>query len=354
MTQPDKMNNGTNIWDNSILSDLHKGSLSLLFIIGSIVIITLFAYLVPYEIQKYAFFFFGIPVLYASLVYGIFYGFGISILGFGINLFIMSGHFASDLAAGNVLRVAVEGFIIEFLYFFSMLFISKIMINELEVQKKYIKMADNYAALANELVTANESIKAMFMSSIKALAAAIDAKDSNTKGHSERVSKYAVAVAKQMNLPQTEINNILYGAILHDIGKIGIEEKILNKPESLDSTEYDVMKKHPEIGASIVSSIKVLEPAIPIVLYHHEFYNGKGYPAGLKGEEIPLGARIVAVVDAYDAITSQRPYRGAETMEKAIEALRAEAGKQFDPEIIEVFVKVLSNGNENYSFPVDF
>lgn len=338
----------------SILMELQKNSMSMFLIIMSIVVITLFAYLVPFEIQKYAFFFFGIPVLYASLAYNIFYGMGVAVIGFGIHVTVILDHIKTNLAAGNFLGAAVEGVIIEILYFICMLFIAKVMINEREAQLKYRRLAENYAGIVKNLTTANEGIKTIFTSTITALAAAIDAKDTDTKGHSERVTRYAVAIAREMNLPEETTKNIMYGAILHDIGKIGIQENILNKPESLNSSEYDIMKKHPEIGASIVSSIKILEPIVPIVLHHHEYYNGKGYPLGLAGEEIPLGARIVAVADAYDAITSQRPYREPGSMEKALEALKDGSGQQFDPEIIEALIRVLTKLEEKAPAPVDF
>jgi HD-GYP domain-containing protein (c-di-GMP phosphodiesterase class II) len=138
------------------------------------------------------------------------------------------------------------------------------------------------------------------------------------------------------------IRHIEYAALMHDIGKIGIDENILHKPGKLTDEEREIIKKHPAIGNRIIAPVAFLSPVAPMVLYHQEWFNGQGYPEGLAGEEIPLGARIVAVIDAYDAITSDRPYRKALSKEIAIEELNKGAGVQFDPKVVKAFLSILS------------
>lgn len=176
---------------------------------------------------------------------------------------------------------------------------------------------------------------------VTSLASAIDAKDTYTKGHSTSVSRYAVALARALNLPEKEIRQIELGGLLHDVGKIGIPESILKKTTGLNEEEWNIMKQHPTIGAQ-----KVLQPnphlhnLIPIVKYHHEQWNGKGYPDGLKGEEIPYAARIVAVADTYHALISDRPYRKGMSVEKACEILKMGAGIQWDADLVRQFIQI--------------
>ncbi len=327
--------------DYSVLTGMRKNRFSVLIIIAAIMAVTLLSFTMPRELQKFVFFLSGILVIYSSLVLGFGRGIIVAAAGFGIHLWSSFGYLSRDWTAGLYTGVLVEGVIIVAAYFLSMLFISKVLVDEREVQGRYRKLAGNYALLAGKLKTANEEMTEMFTSTIKALAAAIDAKDAYTKGHSERVTEYAVKVAKELGLSGDDIYHVMYGAILHDIGKIGIDEKILRKPEPLSRNEYRQMKRHPQIGAGILSSIKVLEPVIPVVLHHHERFDGTGYPSGLRGEEIPIGARIVGVVDAYDALTSSRPYSSSTGMCQAVEALQQEAGKQFDPRVLQTLVAVL-------------
>ncbi len=176
---------------------------------------------------------------------------------------------------------------------------------------------------------------------VTSLAGAIDAKDEYTKDHSSSVSRYSVALAQVLNLPKKEIERIKLGALLHDIGKIGIPEDILTKPSKLTDEEFKIIQHHPTIGVQ-----KVLEPnpllhdLIPIVKYHHEQWNGKGYPCGLKGEEIPLAARIVAIADTYHALISNRPYRKGLGVEKACEILEEGAGIQWDKDLVRQFIAI--------------
>lgn len=180
------------------------------------------------------------------------------------------------------------------------------------------------------------------LDSVQSLALALDAKDSYTEGHSKRVSEYAFMLAKYLELDLVEIEWIRLAASMHDIGKIGIPESILCKPGKLTKEEYDVMKKHSVIGARILKPIKPLENVTNLVLCHHEYWDGSGYPNGLSRTEIPIGSRIVSIVDAYQAMTSSRPYRTALPQEEAINRLRAGKEKQWDPELVDIFVKLVS------------
>lgn len=177
---------------------------------------------------------------------------------------------------------------------------------------------------------------------VDALSAALDAKNSYMCGHSERVAELSLMLAKHMGLSAAEQNRIHIGAHLHDIGKIGIPDVILNKQGKLTADEFAIICKHPEIGDNIVGKLKVFHSVADIVRHHHERVDGKGYPDGLCGQEITLGARIVAVADAFDAMTSARPYRAALTVSQAIEETQRCQGTQFDPEIVAVLVAVSS------------
>jgi diguanylate cyclase (GGDEF)-like protein len=175
---------------------------------------------------------------------------------------------------------------------------------------------------------------------IYALAAAVDAKDHYAHDHSQRVKEYAVALTKGLDLEPADIARLSIAALLHDIGKIGINDEILNKASELDAEEWEVIKSHPQLGADIVSHVPQLSSCLLGILYHHEHYDGSGYPLGLKGDAIPLDARILCVVDAFAAMTSARPYRDALSYEEALEELKKGAGKQFDPDLVEAFISV--------------
>ena len=173
------------------------------------------------------------------------------------------------------------------------------------------------------------------------LAAAIDAKDPYTKGHSTSVSRYSEALARAINLPEDEVQRISLGALLHDVGKIGIPENVLKKPGKLDDDEWQIMKQHPVIGAEkVLAPNEALRDLIPMVKYHHEHVDGSGYPEKLKGEEIPLAARIVAVADTFHALISDRPYRKGMSVEKACEILKEGAGKYWDSDLIRHFIAI--------------
>ncbi len=181
-----------------------------------------------------------------------------------------------------------------------------------------------------------------YKSTIKALAASIDAKDHYTRGHSERVTEYALLGATSLQMSQEELDILEYAGILHDIGKIGIPDGILDKPGSLTPAEWDVIRQHPLIGANIVKDIPFLEESTKFILYHHERYDGAGYPDGLKGNDIPLGARLLAVADAFDSMTSSRAYRKAMRPEDALRELQMSVGTQFCPVAVEALASGLN------------
>ncbi|MDD3851307.1 MAG: HD-GYP domain-containing protein [Firmicutes bacterium] len=187
-------------------------------------------------------------------------------------------------------------------------------------------------------------LKSNYLETIQALSRTLEAKDPVTSGHAERVSHYSVAIAKKLGLSEARIDNIMYAGLLHDIGKIGISDSVLQKPGRLTDNEYDIIKEHSSIGADILRDIDFLRDASQIIRYHHERYDGKGYPDGIGGEKVPLESYILGVADAFDAMTNDRPYRKALTAEEARDVIKQEAGKQFHPRVAEVFVKIFDKG----------
>ncbi len=191
------------------------------------------------------------------------------------------------------------------------------------------------------LASADPLVQRGTLSIIYALAATVDAKDHYTYGHSKKVSEYAVAIAETLGLPQDRIATIRAGALLHDIGKIGVPDSILNKQGPLTEVEWEPIKEHPQLGVEIIRHVIELTDCLPVILHHHERYDGTGYPSGLQGNNIPLEARILAIADAYDAITSLRPYRQRLSPQEALAELGHCAGTQFDPELIDTFRQVM-------------
>jgi len=185
-----------------------------------------------------------------------------------------------------------------------------------------------------------DNLQTFYLEMVQTLARAVDSKDAYTKEHSDRARSKARRLASELRLPDQMTRSVEYAALLHDIGKIGIDQSILLKPGKLTPEESAVMQRHPIIGHQILAPVEYLGPVAQMVLYHQEWYNGRGYPEGLKGEEIPLGARMVAVIDAWDAMRSDRPYRKALTRDAAVTELRRCAGTQFDPKIVEAFLRI--------------
>ncbi|MBU4312864.1 MAG: GAF domain-containing protein [Candidatus Omnitrophica bacterium] len=211
-----------------------------------------------------------------------------------------------------------------------------------EEDVRLLSMFASQATIAIENARLYEQAEKSYLNTIKTLSNIIDAKDSHTYGHSERVMKHCIDVADALKLPQHEKDILKYSSLLHDIGKIGIDVGILRKPSRLNDEEWNIMVMHPVLGSGIVEQISFLNDLAPIILRHHERYDGKGYPGKLKKEEIPLGARILAVVDAYESMVSDRPYRKSLSVKKAKHEILKCAGTQFDPHIAKVFLKTLT------------
>lgn len=193
-------------------------------------------------------------------------------------------------------------------------------------------------------------MKNVYLETIKALSSSVDAKDRYTNGHSQRVAHYAIRLAKAMDLSSYQLENIRIAATLHDIGKIGIRDDILNKPGALSREEFDVIKQHPRIGANILDEVKFLRGVSDIILHHHERYDGKGYPDGLAGEEIAVEDSVLSIADTFDAVTTDRPYRKAKTVDEAVEIIVSESGKQFMPKAVEAFNRIMLDPSERKGF----
>ena len=197
------------------------------------------------------------------------------------------------------------------------------------------------AAIAIRNAQLHVELRSSYIDSICAITNALEARDPYSYGHSSNVTTYAHSIAGELGLSPSEKENIVNAGLLHDVGKIGISDAILLKPEKLTQAEWEIVKEHPRRGKDILEPLSFLKEAVPIVYHHHERYDGRGYPKGLKGEEIPLGARILAVADSYDAMSSDRPYRKRLSEEECITELKESAGKQLDPRIVEAFLRVL-------------
>jgi putative two-component system response regulator len=185
-----------------------------------------------------------------------------------------------------------------------------------------------------------------YLETIEVLASAVESRDYYTKGHIERVSTYSIWIAKELRWPSENLRILEYGSRLHDIGKIIVPDKILNKPEKLSPKDWILMRKHPEAGARILNKISHLKPVVPYILFHHEKWNGTGYPYMKKGRDIPLGARILALADVYDALTTTRPYRPALHINHVFQYLEFEKGKHFDPDLVPLFIEILKSSHQ--------
>ena len=198
--------------------------------------------------------------------------------------------------------------------------------------------------IINEMLKeSKEQLERAYLDTIQSLRYAVEAKDPYTRGHSDRVSEYAVLIGRKMGLSEDEIKTLQIGGLFHDIGKIGVPDTILQKEAKLTDDEYSQIKNHPSIGAHILGEAEAFKDIIPIVKYHHERFDGRGYPSRLSGEKIPLLARITAVADTFDAMTSKRSYRNALDIQYVKEEIERCKGTQFDPKIAEVFLEILNN-----------
>jgi putative nucleotidyltransferase with HDIG domain len=214
-----------------------------------------------------------------------------------------------------------------------------------QLASNFNNMAGSIEALVRRLKQALRQNQELFLETIRTLAAAIDAKDPYTRGHSERVSSYSMAIARHLGLNQEEVFRVRIAAILHDVGKLGIRDGILNKPGGLTDEEFAVMRQHPDIGAQIMVPIRMLKDIIPGIRNHHETWDGKGYPDRLRGDEIPLVARIIGAADTFDAMTTTRPYQKAKGLEFVLEKMQAMSGTRFDPQVVEALLAAVAAGD---------
>ena len=201
----------------------------------------------------------------------------------------------------------------------------------------------NERARARELERVLGELRDAYLATMKSLAMVVEAKDEATRGHLERTQAYGLALARRID-PDLATEELGFGFFLHDIGKVGVPEHVLRKPGPLTAEEWEVMRTHPVLGAQIVAPITFLDGAERLVRHHHERFDGTGYPDGLRAEEIPLAARVFAVADAFDAMTSDRPYRAAMSLERALQEIVDGSGSQFDPEVVRVFIDLVEDG----------
>ena len=205
-------------------------------------------------------------------------------------------------------------------------------------------MSDELEEHIDHLAKAAQENHELFVGTVKALAAAIDGKDRYTRGHSERVSRVSVAIGQRLNLDEAELETLRISALLHDVGKIAIDDAILKKPSSLTEEEFEIMKTHPQRGYKIMSQIPAMKEFLPGMYMHHEMINGQGYPQGLKGEEIPLQAKIVSVADTFDAMTIDRPYQKGMNLEDSLNRIKSFVGTRYDGKVVEALVQACADG----------
>src|SRR5271167_1622876 len=213
-----------------------------------------------------------------------------------------------------------------------------------ELAETFNHMAGDIEEYVERLKQAAAENRELFLGSIRMLAAAIDEKDPYTRGHSGRVAKYSIIIAEYMGLDSQDLDRLRISALLHDVGKIGVDDRVLKKPGKLTDEEFEVMKQHPTKGANIMRPVAQLKDMLPGIELHHEHVNGNGYPYGLKGDDIPLMARIIAVADTLDAITTNRPYQSAQDLEDALKLIRKVAGTKFDAVVVTALEAVIHSG----------
>src|SRR5260370_30003882 len=213
-----------------------------------------------------------------------------------------------------------------------------------ELAETFNTMSEELEQFVQDLKQAAEENRALFLGSIQMLAGAVDEKDPYTRGHSDRVTRYSLMIGKELNLDASFMETLQISAQLHDVGKIGIEDVILKKPGALTAEEFEVMMTHTTKGANILRPVTQLAEMLPGIELHHEALDGRGYPYGLQGEQIPLLARVIAVADTFDALTTNRPYQQAHTPEQALQIIRNLAGKRLDPETVAALMAVYGRG----------
>ena len=211
---------------------------------------------------------------------------------------------------------------------------------------KAIEQMNTIKKINEELKDTNEKLEKAYLETVETLRYTVEAKDTYTRGHSDRVSEYSVLIGKYLGLSEEELHKLKVGGLFHDIGKIGVPDSILLKTTKLTDDEYSEIKNHPSIGAHILSNASIFQDIIPIVKHHHERYDGRGYPGKLEGENIPYLARIAAIADSFDAMTSKRTYRDSLPIDVVKSEIEKNKGTQFDPNIADVFLDILNNHYE--------
>ncbi len=214
-----------------------------------------------------------------------------------------------------------------------------------ELADTFNHMAEDIQRYIGDLKMASEQNRQLFIESIEMIAAAVDARDPYTKDHSQRVAQYSVILARELGLPEEEVDKIRISATLHDVGKMGIEDRVFKKPGVLTNEEFEIMKRHTLFGYQIVGQVKQLTEMLPGIRWHHEALNGRGYPDGIKGDELPMMARIISVADTFDAITTDRPYQAGSEFPKALEILRKHAGTKYDPIVVDAMDSAVAKGS---------
>jgi putative nucleotidyltransferase with HDIG domain len=248
-------------------------------------------------------------------------------------------YFIAPLATKNKLLGAME------IYHRSPLQINAEWLKFLETLAGQAAIAIDNATLFTDLQHSNEELAQAYEAAIEGWARALELRDKETEGHTRRVTNMSEKLARTMGVDEETLRHMRRGALLHDIGKMGIPDSILRKPDKLTDEERQIMRQHPTYAYNLLAGISYLRDDLDIPYCHHEKWDGTGYPRGLKGEEIPLSARIFAIADVYDALTSNRPYRQAWTIERTVEYLQAEAGSHFDPQVVEAFLQMLHTEN---------
>lgn len=258
-------------------------------------------------------------------------------------MFILMTAYPEIKVAVEAIHLGVSDFLIKPFDLDLVVFSVKKALEQKRMEEEIESYHKNLKRLVEErtakLQQAYSDLKKAYLDSVKVLAEAIDAKDPYTRGHSDRVRRMSLRIAASLGFAEERMEILEYGALLHDIGKIGIQDDILRKPGSLSPEEYRLIQEHPLIGVKIVEGIGFFKDKIPMIRHHHEHFDGKGYPDGLAGEAIPLEARIIAVPDAFDAMASLRPHRGTMPIEQILLEMRRQKGKQLDPKILDVFLQ---------------
>lgn len=247
--------------------------------------------------------------------------------------------------AANMVLFDVHILILLFSEVYLCHYFSRIEYKKNQQDEEFMHLIDEKIQLIQELQNKNLELEETYWEMVETLIGIIEARDNFTGGHSVNVCEYSVKLAKKLDLNDQDISKIMKASILHDIGKMGIPDNILLKPGALSSEEYETIMNHPEIGCKVLMKIKGLEEILPMILYHHERIDGTGYPYGVKGNRIPVGARIIAIADAYDAMTSNRPYRKALLRKEAKKRLLEGSGLQFDQDFVCKFIEIIDSDN---------